>query len=53
MASAIDPSKPEDGVPASKEDLRSNLQAAKTEIEHGGFADGLDPANTARRPLPG
>jgi Pectate lyase superfamily protein len=45
MASAIDPSKPEDGVPAHKEDLRSNLQAAKAEIEHGGFAEGLSPAN--------
>ena len=45
MASAIDPTKPEDGVPARKGDLRSNLQAAKTEIEHGGFADGLDPDN--------
>ena len=33
MASAIDPTKPIDGVPASKADLRSNLQAAKDEIE--------------------
>jgi hypothetical protein len=33
MVSAIDPTKPEDGVPASKTDLRSNLLAAKSEIE--------------------
>ena len=33
MASAIDPTKPVDGVPASKADLRANLQAAKSEIE--------------------
>ena len=33
MTSAIDPTKPIDGVPASKADLRSNLQAAKDEIE--------------------
>ena len=33
MASAIDPTKPIDGVPASKADLRSNLQAAKNDIE--------------------
>lgn len=33
MASAIDPTKPADGVPASKADLRANLLAAKTEIE--------------------
>ena len=33
MASAIDPTKPKDGVPAKKSDLRANLKAAKTEIE--------------------
>lgn len=33
MASAIDPSKPADGVAASKPTLRANLQAAKDEIE--------------------
>jgi hypothetical protein len=33
MASAIDPTKPADGTPAVKSDLRANLQAAKTEIE--------------------
>ena len=33
MVSAIDPTKPLDGVPAVKKDLRDNLQAARTEIE--------------------
>ena len=33
MASAIDPTKPEDGVPASKSAMRANWAAAKTEIE--------------------
>ncbi|MEZ5932678.1 MAG: glycosyl hydrolase family 28-related protein [Alphaproteobacteria bacterium] len=33
MVSAIDPTKPLDGVPAVKSDLRDNLQAAKAEIE--------------------
>ncbi len=33
MASAIDTTKPTDGVPSVKLDLRNNLQAAKTEIE--------------------
>ena len=33
MTSAIDPSKPADGVPAVKLDLRNNLQAARDEIE--------------------
>ena len=33
MSSAIDPTKPADGVPASKADLRANLHAAKDEIE--------------------
>jgi hypothetical protein len=33
MASAIDSTKPQDGVPASKSDLRTNLAAAKAEIE--------------------
>lgn len=45
MASAIDSSKPEDGVPAKKADLRANLEAAKIEIDHGGFAEGFAPAN--------
>ena len=33
MASTIDPTKPLDGAAASKADLRTNLQAAKDEIE--------------------
>ena len=33
MASAIDPTRPADGVPPVKLDLRANLQAAKDEIE--------------------
>lgn len=33
MVSAIDATKPVNGVPASKADLRANLQAAKDEIE--------------------
>lgn len=33
MASAIDPTKPADGTPAAKADLRANLQAARDEIE--------------------
>ena len=33
MPSQIDPTKPIDGVPASKADLRANLQSAKDEIE--------------------
>jgi hypothetical protein len=33
MTSAIDPSKPADGVPAVKADLRANLQAARDEIQ--------------------
>jgi hypothetical protein len=33
MPSQIDPTKPIDGVPASKADLRANLQSAKGEIE--------------------
>src|SRR5687767_8259040 len=33
VTSAIDPTKPVDGAPAIKADLRSNLQAAKDEIE--------------------
>jgi hypothetical protein len=33
MVSAIDPTKPSDGVPAVKADLRENLLAAKREIE--------------------
>lgn len=33
MVSAIDATKPADGIPASKADLRTNLATAKTEIE--------------------
>lgn len=33
MVSAIDPTKPRDGVAAKKADLRGNLRAAKIEIE--------------------
>lgn len=33
MTSSIDPTKPVDGLPANKADLRANLLAAKTEIE--------------------
>lgn len=33
MASEIDPTKPEDNIPAVKSELRANLQAAKDEIE--------------------
>ena len=33
MSSAIDPTKPADGVAADKADLRANLRAAKEEIE--------------------
>jgi hypothetical protein len=33
MASSIDPTKPQDRVPAQKSDLRANLAAAKAEIE--------------------
>ena len=33
MASSIDPSKPADGMPTRKADLRANLQAARSEIE--------------------
>ena len=33
MASQIDPTKPADGIPAVKADLRANLAAAKSEIE--------------------
>ena len=33
MVSSIDPTKPADGVPASKADLRNNLASAKSEIE--------------------
>jgi hypothetical protein len=33
MASAIDPTRPEDGIPASKSAMRANWAAAKTEIE--------------------
>jgi hypothetical protein len=33
MASAIDPTEPEDGIPASKSAMRANWAAAKAEIE--------------------
>jgi hypothetical protein len=33
MPSQIDPTKPADGVPAEKADLRANLAAAKSELE--------------------
>ena len=33
MVSAIDATKPADGIPASKTDLRNNLATAKSEIE--------------------
>jgi hypothetical protein len=33
MTSAIDPTRPEDGVPASRRALRANWAAAKSEIE--------------------
>ena len=33
MVSAIDATKPADGIPASKADLRNNLATAKSEIE--------------------
>jgi hypothetical protein len=41
VASQIDPTKPVDGVPAVKADLRTNLAAAKSEIEtlQGGKAE--------------
>jgi Pectate lyase superfamily protein len=45
MTSAIDPTRPVDGIPASKSDLRANLAAAKAELEHGGFAEGHFPTN--------
>ena len=44
MASAIDPTKPVDGVAADKADLRANLLAAKTEIEALQNAPGSDAA---------
>jgi hypothetical protein len=45
MPSNIDFTHPEDGTPASKADLRANLAAAKAELDHGGFAEGLTPTN--------
>lgn len=36
---AIDPTKPVDGVPADKGDLRANLQSARDGIEGAGGAD--------------
>jgi hypothetical protein len=47
MSSAIDPTKPADGVPAVKADLRNNLQAAKDEIE--ALQAGKGTANTWAR----
>jgi hypothetical protein len=60
MASQIDPTKPIDGVPAIKADLRSNLQSAKDEIEalqsgkanlghQHGLADITDPGALASK----
>jgi len=43
MSSTIDSSKPADGTPAVKADLRANLEAARSELDHGGFALGLTP----------
>jgi Pectate lyase superfamily protein len=37
MGSKIDATRPADGVPASKADLRTNLQIARDELNHGGF----------------
>ena len=37
MPSTIDPTLPEEGVLASKGDMRANWAASKAEIEHGGF----------------
>jgi hypothetical protein len=53
IPSNIDPAKPAQVVPASKADLRANLQAAKTELEHGGFAEGLAPTNYGPPEAPG
>jgi hypothetical protein len=50
MPSNIDPTKPAQDVPASKADLRANLQAAKTELDHGGFAEGFSPTNYTPSP---
>jgi hypothetical protein len=47
MPSNIDPTRPEDGIPASKADLRANLAVAKAELEHGGFVEGQAPVNYA------
>jgi hypothetical protein len=41
MPSLIDPTKPADGMPANKDDIRANFTAARQEIEHGGFYTGL------------
>lgn len=41
---AIDPTKPVDGVPADKGDLRANLQSAKDGIEGAGDSDNSDAA---------
>jgi hypothetical protein len=48
MVSRIDPTFPQDGVPASKAELRRNLEAAKAEIEHGGFYRSKWPGALAR-----
>ena len=45
MPSSIDDTKPASGQQANKADLRSNLTTAKTELDHGGFAEGLSPSN--------
>lgn len=41
MPSVIDPTRPVDGVPASKADMRANFAAIRQEVEHGGFYTGL------------
>jgi hypothetical protein len=41
MPSLIDPTKPADGMPANKDDMRANFAAIRQEIEHGGFYTGL------------
>lgn len=45
MASSVDETVPATGVVVEKADLRSNFAAIKTELDHGGFAEGNSPAN--------
>lgn len=47
MTSKIDPTKPADGAPAIKGDLRNNLQAAKSEIEALQAAGGAEPTTAS------